>query len=1073
MKQPLTFFFRAGRVLPVVLALGVSQVGAQVISASNSLVAQPIPDRTIPYGVSAPGVAKPIIWGLDLAWLSETNIRRGVAFMGADRVDVVRSSFTPTSPLVNGDLASAELATLNSRLSIINTWLGSNTQVVLNCDHPSVSSWFKDANGVGIASRWAQLLDVTTRRHQEAGRTVVTISPFNEPDYTATGQGTISDFFNIAGELRTNPRFNNIRISGGNTLNTDAALTWYNPLKSRLDEGNTHQLAGSFDNFANFYQTVRADGKHATGDEMHNVMEAMVGSEYGMQTGIWWGTAELARGELVKATDGVRIGYGEHRPNFTSGAVYRNLDGKVQVFGGTSERQAITTTYRFVSKERDVYYDGYGPQREYTMVLPGGIGYSNGQTGAERVLNVTWGDDIQPVINGRYMLVNRASGKVLQVEGGSTADGAKVQQATYAGATSQQWDVTPVSSQVGGDFSYFSVTAAHSGKSLDDFNFSLDNGTPIAQWVDLKGVNQQRYLDYAADGWFRIRSRHSAKCVDVASDGLSIVQQDKNTNSLSQQWRMLPVGAPIEFVAPSAPGSLVATASPESVRLNWTASPESDVAGYTIFRAESASGPYNTIARKVTTTAFVDNTTTTNGQYFYKIKAIDNSLNSSAYSAQVAATTTGTPDLVTQLSFDGNTLDNSVNLNHAATYGGTSYVAGKVGANAIALNGTNAFVQLPATVANQAEITVATWVYCNGGAAWQRIFDFGNDQTQYMFLTPNTGAGTLRFGIRNGGAEQVLDAPALPTGTWSHVAVTLGAAGARLFVNGVQVAASSAVTIRPLDFKPVLNYLGRSQFSDALLNGRLDDFKVYNYEMAPIEVANLGSAVVYYQVRNRATAMYLDGVARTTNGANVSQYANTGSFNSLWDLVEVGNGYYHVQNRATGLFLDGMGRTVNGDICGQYANTNNPNSHWSVKQFDGVFYRIQNRTTGLYLDGAGRTTNGADATQYANTTSPNAQWEFVTTAATRLAATLAAAPAEDAKTVLFYPNPVTDVLHIRLKDGEQAAEARIYNVAGQLLRSTSLTAPDSKVKVGELATGLYLIEVTTKSETTRSRFVKE
>jgi len=49
----------------------------------------------------------------------------------------------------------------------------------------------------------------------------------------------------------------------------------------------------------------------------------------------------------------------------------------------------------------DVYYDGYGPQREYTMVLPGGNGYQNGQTNAERVVNITTGEDIQPVINGR------------------------------------------------------------------------------------------------------------------------------------------------------------------------------------------------------------------------------------------------------------------------------------------------------------------------------------------------------------------------------------------------------------------------------------------------------------------------------------------------------------------------------------------------------------------------------------------------------------------------------------------------------------------------------------------------
>ena len=158
---------------------------------------------------------------------------------------------------------------------------GPDTKVALNCDHPHVDDYY-----VGNAEHWAQLIDLTAQRFQEAGREVVSVAPFNEPDYTATGQGTIEDFKNIAAELKKNPRFDNIRISGGNTLNTDQALPWYNYLKEYLDEGNTHQLAGTFDNYAAFYETVRANGDYATNDELHNVMEAIVGVEYGLQTGI-------------------------------------------------------------------------------------------------------------------------------------------------------------------------------------------------------------------------------------------------------------------------------------------------------------------------------------------------------------------------------------------------------------------------------------------------------------------------------------------------------------------------------------------------------------------------------------------------------------------------------------------------------------------------------------------------------------------------------------------------------------------------------------------------------------------
>ena len=814
-----------------------------VSSASDNLIAFPFADRTVSFNVLDSGIYKPIIWGLDLAWLDEVNIRRGIAYMGKERVDVVRSSFMPTQPLNNGKLQGDALTNTNQRIQIINKWLGDSTKVVLNCDHPSVHAYYK-----GNAINWAALIDVTTRMHQEAGRDVVTVSPFNEPDYSATGQGTIQDFYNIIFELKKNSRFDTIRISGGNTLNNDVALSWYNNLNSAgLNEGNTHQLAGSFDTYASFFKAVRANSDHATNDELHNVMEAMVGVEYGLQTGIWWGTAELARGEFVKASDGKRLGYAEHRPNWTAASVYRNPEGKVQAFVGSSERQAATTTYHFFSKERDVFYNGHGPQREFIVEIPGGTGYQQGQTNAETVVNITWGNDIQPVIDGKYILVNRNSGKAMEAANGSTANGTSIKQNTYKDATYQQWNVNPVNPRSGGDFSYFTISGVAAGKHLDINNASLENGGTAIMWD--KGIwwdgrqslNQVWYLEYAEDGWFYVRNQFSAKCLEVANNSTANggnIQQYDFDGGYNQQWRFIPVGAPVEFDAPSPPVHFEAKANAESVRMDWTANTENDLAGYTIFRADLEGGPYNTIARNVTSTSFVDNTCTIKGKYFYKIKAIDKSLNSSVFSEVAEATTSGENDLIAHFQFNGNTLDSSINLNHAATLGKITYTEGKVDSLAIALNGEDSFIQLPTTLANQKEITVATWVYWNGGTPWQRIFDFGNGETEYMNLTPQ-----MRFAIKNGGTEQRLDAPALPKVEWTHVAVTLGAAGARLYKNGELVDESMEVALRPIDFKPVLNYIGRAQTEVPLFDGKMDDFRIYNYELTADEIAVLASDV--------------------------------------------------------------------------------------------------------------------------------------------------------------------------------------------------------------------------------------
>ncbi len=810
----------------LVFLLGISQGMAQIGSTSDHLVAQPIPDRLVPYSLSDSGEYLPITWGLDLAWLSEANVRRGVGFMGADRVDVIRSSFTPTAALVNGELQAVELGRLNQRIGIINTWLAPETKVVLNSDHPSVDPYFQ-----GNAANWAELIEVTARIHQDSGREIITVSPFNEPDYSATGQGTINDFYAICGELRNNSFFDSIRISGGNTLNCDEAFPWYDFLKDRLDEGNTHQLAGNFDNYAAFFQAVRANGDHATNDELHNVMECMVGAEYGMQTGIWWGTAELARGEFVKASDGRRLAYAEHRPNWTAASVYRTLDGKIQAFGGTSERQAATTTYSFVSKEQVVYYDGYGPYHEYVVEMPGGTGYQQGQTNAECVINVTWGEDIQPVIDGRYVLVNRATGKIMQVLGNAGQNGANVFTGDYAGTTKQQWDVEPVPATIGGDFSYFRIQpASNATKSLDLNNFSLDNGANIHQWANGNGGNQQWYLEYAGDGWFYIRSRESSYCIDLASTG-NVIQWEKR-DSLSQQWRFVPVGAAIEFDAPAEASNLMATAQTASVRLDWTASPNADVAGYTIFRADSAGGAYNTIARNVAATSFVDNTAINGGPYFYAIKAVDSSLNRSGYSNEVSAAATGGDDLIAQLEYNGNTLDSSPHLNHSATAGTISYY-GQPGEEAIVLDGTSSFIQLPANLPHVEEITVATWVYWQGGRATQRIFDFGNNENERMYLT-----ASLDFAIEQDGTEESIAGSILPFNQWAHVALTLDSTGARIYLNG-ELDGEASVTLSPMDIKPLLNFIGRSHSDDPLFKGYFDDFRVYNYAMDSSDVALL------------------------------------------------------------------------------------------------------------------------------------------------------------------------------------------------------------------------------------------
>ncbi|MCM1504428.1 MAG: RICIN domain-containing protein [Muribaculum sp.] len=823
------------------LALGATAQNS-VTTAFDSHEATEIPHTDVFFDILQDGVSMPVEWGLDTAWPSSENMIRGTRYIGASNLSVARVSFQPWQTVTTpGSLPGTLLTNLTERMNIVGL-IGHPVNIMLNSDPGDGTNL--PATYRGNPTTWANLIDATAAEVERKGYTVVSASPFNEPDY-GWGQGSKEDFLEIAKLLKDKtkyPRFENIRISGGNTLNCDEAHTWYDFLKDYLDEGNTHQLAGDFAHYADFFTKVTTDGKHATADELHNVMEAMVGSEYGMQTGVWWGTAERTRGEFCRATFGKRLAYAENRNRWTAASVYRNPDGEVSGFVGSSERQAQPSTYRFVSTARDVYFDGYGPTREYIMKMPGGYSYQNGQTNAEGMVRVTWGEDVAPAINGTYAIMNQATLKVIGIKGGSAALATDIVQQTHMSTLAwQKWVVEPVPNNIVGDFSYYFITSARDGLSMDVLDWSLDP-TRIITYTHNKGSNQQWYLEYDGDGYFHIRSRHSTLCLEVADGSTSEnaqIRQAEYANEPRQKWRLIPVDAPCETDAPSAPTGLHATATPGTVKLSWNASPEPDVEGYVILRAEGDSEEYNTIGRNVKGTEFIDNTALPEISYRYKIAATDRSLNRSSCSTSVETSPTGSAALLAQYTFEDITDDVTANGYKLHAYGNPAYDTGRTGAKSIKLNGSNNYLKLPYTLGQQKEMTLTAWVRWNGGSAWQRIFDFGNGENEYFFLTPSNGS-KMRLVQKDGGAEQMIETDKLPVGEWTHIAVTIGDDAVRLYVNGILAAdaPASQVSLRPSDYNPTLNYIGRSQFiADPLFSGVIDDLRIYNYPLSAEQVS--------------------------------------------------------------------------------------------------------------------------------------------------------------------------------------------------------------------------------------------
>lgn len=817
-------------------------------SSGQGLCAWKVPTAIVPFDISYEGEPFRIRWGMDTAWDSEVNVRRGIAFIGKEQIELARASFNPNYDLTaSGELSSGHKTTLSSRLNHI-ALIGKHVEILFNDD--PVDGVVNDMYKTDPAN-WARLFDKTVEYAQKRGFKVSSIAPYNEPDY-GWGQGTKADFLNICKAVRNGsfPRLDTIRLCGGNTLNDDKALEWYNYLKDYLDEGNTHQLAGSFDNYASFFTQVRVDGKIGTADELHNIMEAMVGVQYGMTNGIWWGFDGLARGEFCRASFGDRLSYVESRDTWTAASVYRNtLDCRYEAFVGTSERQANKASYLFVSKDRDVYFDGYGPQREFLVQTPGGTGYQKEQTNAERVVFITFGEDVPPApVNGTYMLMNKASKMVMQPQGGGTTDGTAIVQSKNLKKDYQQWNVLPVDSAHGGDFSYYTMRGVKSNKVMDVWNWSLSSGGSVNLFDGSEGDNELWWLEYAGDGFYFIHSKYSNLVLGVSGSTANapVTQQTKGSTASTrnrQLWRLIPTDAVCELVAPSAPSGLKAEGQSASILLSWNSNTEDDLLGYTILRSTKVDGEWNTIARCVEGTEFIDNLCEQGREYVYKIKAVDRTWNSSSFSDSVVAITSGEKTLVMQLQFDGTLSDLSSNALDCAHFGTPVYSTSKIlrrsGDNALILDG-NKYVQLPYSVGNMKEMTICGWFYQKTSSnTWHRLFDFGNGTDQYMFLCPDNGSD-MRFVMKNGGDEEILSAKKLSKAKWHHVAVTISQDKVVLYVDGVSVAESNDMRIRPSDIRPVMCYIGRSQFSaDPLFNGYIDDFRIYNYPLTLTEIDDI------------------------------------------------------------------------------------------------------------------------------------------------------------------------------------------------------------------------------------------
>ena len=218
----------------------------------------------------------------------------------------------------------------------------------------------------------------------------------------------------------------------------------------------------------------------------------------------------------------------------------------------------------------------------------------------------------------------------------------------------------------------------------------------------------------------------------------------------------------------------------------------------------------------------------TNGFYRIRLTATDASTRTAVRLVNLAPTTTNAqPDWNSYYPFNSGAQDAS-NVFSGTLIGGASIQNDVERGAAARLSGASQYVSLPAGASTLR--TLSGWVKWNGGADWQRVFDFGSSTERWFMLTPRDGEGRLQVGISSERSEfvQVIQAEAaLPTNTWTHVAVTMDGRQGVLYLNGEAVAINHSVNLLPADVAATRCWLGRSQYSaDAYLGGWLDSWRL-------------------------------------------------------------------------------------------------------------------------------------------------------------------------------------------------------------------------------------------------------
>lgn len=140
-------------------------------------------------------------------------------------------------------------------------------------------------------------------------------------------------------------------------------------------------------------------------------------------------------------------------------------------------------------------------------------------------------------LDPQFRIVNRSSGKFLEIASASTADGAGAGQWADTGNACQVWTADPVA---GGT----QLLNANSGKLLEIPGAQTADAVRAAQWGPT-GNATQTWVLATSGGWWTLKNANSGKLLEIAGGSTAngaVAQQNTAAGTTAQQWRLVREG---------------------------------------------------------------------------------------------------------------------------------------------------------------------------------------------------------------------------------------------------------------------------------------------------------------------------------------------------------------------------------------------------------------------------------------------------------------------------------------------------------------------------------------------------